>query len=538
MAGQSRFSMSATISLIDKVTAPMGYALKSIDNFSDKVRGRFGTATKSANTFGGSVGNIIKGVIGANLLERGLMLIVGGFKKAVSGAAMFESSLANFTTLLGGNEQSAKNLVKQLQILGAETPFEFKQLAKVVETLLPTMDGNIEQTIKTVRMLGDTAGGNADKLDRITRGFTKAMLKGKVDMESLNMIAEAGVPIHTELAKSMGFGKDQMTAFFKKVSTGTVSTEQLVKVFEQMTSEGGLFFGGMIRSSKTFDGVMSNMNDAMNLTFAGIGEAMLPTLKELAISITSTAVEVLKWVQSNKELIGKSFKSFTSVLSAVVKTIWFLRYVILAAVGAYTAFKIAVALSYIPLAIGTAITWAAQAALWVLIAAEYAASAASWVMNTALYALGLAFALGLWPIILIIAAIAAFIAIGVLLYKYWEPVSAFFSDLWTGIKDSFSSAINWIIAKFTAVVDYVIAKWNAVKSFLGFGDGNMNVNQNQTITPAGAGGGASPNNRGTNSTTTTNGKLSIDVNANSQNVTTKQEGKLPANMSLAYGRAN
>lgn len=106
------------------------------------------------------------------------------------------------------------------------------------------------------------------------------------------MIAEAGVPIHTELAKSMGFGKDQMTAFFKKVSSGTVSTEQLVKVFEQMTSKGGLFFGGMIRSSKTFNGVMSNMNDAMNLTFAGIGEAMLLAIKEIAVEITRCYINV------------------------------------------------------------------------------------------------------------------------------------------------------------------------------------------------------------------------------------------------------
>lgn len=51
-----------------------------------------------------------------------------------------------------------KKLVEQLQIMGAETPFEFQQLAKTVETLLPTMDGNIQKTIDTVRMLGDTAG--------------------------------------------------------------------------------------------------------------------------------------------------------------------------------------------------------------------------------------------------------------------------------------------------------------------------------------------------------------------------------------------
>jgi len=534
MAGASRFSINAVISLIDKMSAPMGYALKSVDNFADTVRNKFGKAQKSATGFNSSVGGIIRGLIGYNLLERGLSMIYGGFKKAVSGAAMFENSIANFTTLLGGSESKAKELVSRLQILGAETPYEFQTLAKTVQTLLPTMDGNIEKTIDTVRMLGDTAGGNAQKLESITRGFTKAMLKGKVDMESLNMIAEAGVPIHTELAKSMGYGKDQMTAFFKKVSSGTVGTDQLVKVFQQMTSEGGLFFGGMIRSSKTFDGVVSNMNDAVNLTFSAIGQEMLPVLKELALSITSTMTSILKWVQANKELIGTSFRAFISVVSFVAKTVWFLRYVILAAVAAYTVFKIAVALAYVPLAIGTAITWGAQVALMGLVIATKAGTVATYAWSAAQRIIN--FLLISNPIGLVITAIGILAYAIYDLYTNWEVYALRFNVSIQNFVTGFARAKMEVYELLNAIglisdKDLTGAKLDFLQNFTtGVKLQTEQIRQERQLN-----GYASPM-TGVNNTTTTNGNLGITVSADKgSSASITQGGTMPRGLTLRHG---
>jgi tape measure domain-containing protein len=390
-------------------------------------------------------------------------------------------------------------------------------------------------------MLGDTAGGNAQKLDSITRGFTKAMLKGKVNMESLNMIAEAGVPIHTELARSMGYGKDQMTAFFKKISTGTVGTEELVKVFQKMTSQGGLFFGGMIRSSKTFDGVMSNMNDAVNLTFAAIGQEMLPVLKELALSVTGTMTSILKWVQANKELIGSSFKTFVSVISFVAKTIWFLRYVILAAAAGYTVFKIAVAML----------------------------TAAQWLLNIAMNAN---------PIGAVILGIVALIAAGVLLYKNWDAVKTFFINFWNKwqglitlamfplwpfiqagklliqywqpVKDFFVSLWDGILYGINAIMPYIeklMGAVNYIGNLFGAGIGILGQGVNaaeqgaRTVT-AGVIPGAtrSPNNSGAvnnNTTNTTNGTIGMTVDSGNLFSSIVQKGTFPKGFTLDHGTA-
>lgn len=54
-----------------------------------------------------------------------------------------------------------------------------------------------------------------------------------------------------------------------------------------------------------------------------------------------------------------------------------------------------------------------------------------------------------------------------LVVKNWEPIKAFFTGLFDNIKDTVRAAIDWILNKIAKVGDV----WNATKSFFGFGDG-------------------------------------------------------------------
>ena len=63
-------------------------------------------------------------------------------------------------------------------------------------------------------------------------------------------------------------------------------------------------------------------------------------------------------------------------------------------------------------------------------------------------------------------AVAAIAGAAYLIYRNWEPVKAFFGNLWADITASFNTALEWITSK----IDWIGSKWNATKSFLGFGD--------------------------------------------------------------------
>lgn len=68
------------------------------------------------------------------------------------------------------------------------------------------------------------------------------------------------------------------------------------------------------------------------------------------------------------------------------------------------------------------------------------------------------------PIGLAITLLAAGAA---LVYQNWEPIKAFFIDLWAGIKRAFQSTIEWIMKKLA----WVGEKVQAAREFLGLGDG-------------------------------------------------------------------
>ena len=495
MAG--RFSIEAVFKAVDRVTSPVTRMQSTVSRFTRSASRGFRRLDRAISGMGRALASGTRaafkfGAIAVTAVAGAIALLVREFSK-------IEDAEAAFTPLLGSAAR-AKELVDALNVSAASTPFQFENLAGAANQLLPVMNGNIEKTIKTLRMLGDTAGGNAQKLDSITRGFTKAMLKGKVDMESLNMIAEAGVPIFTELAESMGVKVN--AAFFKMISAGKVTTTQLTKAFEKMTSSGGVFFGGMEIASKTTSGLLSTLKDNISLTAATLGEILAPTVKELIIGATELARKIRTWVTANKELIRSEFIKFVekaksslfklidavqqmagdrSLLDVLSEGIDLLaRFaafltkngaIILKVIGSVIALSLVLKALGIAMAVVNLVMLANPIGLIIVgIAALIAAVAAVIIWwdelkkaffegGQAVDAVVLAFALATGPI-------GWFISAAALIVRHWEPIKAFFTDLWKGIVERFNAAV----AKIMSIVNRIKGAVSSVGSLFGFGD--------------------------------------------------------------------
>ena len=71
------------------------------------------------------------------------------------------------------------------------------------------------------------------------------------------------------------------------------------------------------------------------------------------------------------------------------------------------------------------------------------------------------------PIGLVVAAVAALITIGVLLYKNWDTIKEFFTNLWEKVKEIFWSTVEWIKQLFLNYhpAGLVIKHWETIKEF-------------------------------------------------------------------------
>lgn len=234
----------------------------------------------------------------------------GAIAKTIQSASQIEDIAASFEPLAGGAER-ATELVQKLNETAATTPFQIEGIAKAAQVLLPAMNGDLDLTVERFRMIGDTAGGNAEKMTRIASVYSRALLKNKVEMGDINQLAEKGIPIYSELSESMGITVEQLT---KMASRGEITGDDLTKAFQKMTSEGGIFYRGMDIASKTFSGKMSTMKDNVNLLAANLGSQLLPMASQTADMITEF---VQSFDDEQVDQFGESVKFvFKGILTA------------------------------------------------------------------------------------------------------------------------------------------------------------------------------------------------------------------------------
>ncbi len=413
-----QFSIEAVFKAIDKFSKPLKGMNKNTSQFSRALRTDFAKAQRRVKQFSVSVkqniGRVVKGaLVGA------VVAIGAGITKMIQEASKIEDITAAFTPMMGG-AQEAEKLVSALNDTAASTPFQLGDISKATQQLLPAMNRDIGKTVKTFRMLGDTAGGSAEKLNTISAVYSRAMLKNKVETGDLNILTERGIPIYNELSKSMGISVAEMS---KMAAQGKITGQDLTNAFEAMTSEGGVFFQGMEIASKTLTGKISTLKDNIALTGATIGKNLLPIIKPLVDRAIEIAGAVRKWAEQNRSLINVKINNFIKKTVDVVKTaitvfstLWkiikpFLP-LIIAIVAALLAYEAVMFASAAALNVFTAATKLARGFQFLYVAGTKGMTAAQAQFN------GVAMAN---PIALIIAAIAALIAIlTIAIVKYEE----------------------------------------------------------------------------------------------------------------------
>lgn len=259
---------------------------KSADAAEDKVKGM-------SLKMKGFIGAAIAGVVALGVAS-------------LTAAGDMEMLTTQFEVMLGSTE-AAVAMMDQLKTFAASTPFALEDLATGTQQLL-SFGVAENDVVDAMKLLGDTAGGNAEKLNGLVLAYGKVQAKGKASMEEINMLTERGVPIISTLREQLGVTED---AFFKLVSAGKIGRDDITQAFRTMTSEGGMFFEGMKKQSLTFQGLISTMKDNIKLMLAGIGETLLPVAKQVIETITELVQGPL----------GDLVKALVSSLAPVIETV-------------------------------------------------------------------------------------------------------------------------------------------------------------------------------------------------------------------------
>lgn len=278
-----------------------------------------------------------------------LKTMVTGFIAAYGGKKLWEmligsnAEMEQYTTSLEvmlGSAEKASAMIAEMREFAAKTPLT---LDNVISSGTMLMSYGVDESslIDTMTKLGDLASGNAEKMDRITLAYGQMLAKGKVTGEELRQMTEAGVPLQTALAESIGVTGEE---FSKMVSKGEVGIDALNKAITELTTGDGKFAGMMEKQSETMQGMLSTLQDNISEFFRKMGEGAFGEVKSVSQDVSDQLAEweqdgtLDEWAQNS----GVLLKNLVAFMKQAISVGFRFKEVILAGAVALGTFKVAV----------------------------------------------------------------------------------------------------------------------------------------------------------------------------------------------------
>jgi len=229
-------------------------------------------------------GQKLKGV-GQGLTVGVTMPILAAGAAGLKFAASMESSAVKYGVLLGDMSKGIP-FTEDLKKLAAETPLAFGGLDEAAQKLLG-FQVPAEGLLDKLRMLGDLSKGNSEQLQSIALAYGKMSAAGRADMETMNILIGAGVPILGALAKEM---KVNGTPEIRKMTeAGKIGFGDVEKALKSLVAEGGLYHDMMKRVAETAEGKLSTSLDSLKDAAGSAMESLIPLVKDILDGVTGAA---------------------------------------------------------------------------------------------------------------------------------------------------------------------------------------------------------------------------------------------------------
>lgn len=289
------------------------------------------------------------GVSGVSDEMKKMKTLITGFIAAYGGKKLWEmligsnAEMEQYTTSLEvmlGSTEKASAMIEKMREFAAKTPLT---LDNVISggTMLMSYGVDESNLIDTMTKLGDLASGNAEKMDRITLAYGQMLAKGKVTGEELMQMTEAGVPLQTALAESIGVTGEE---FSKMVSAGKVGIDDLNKAITGLTTGNGKFAGMMEKQSQTMQGMLSTLQDNLSEFMRKMGEGAFGEVKSALQEASDLLAEweedgtLDRWAQG----VGVLLKNLIAFLKQAISVGLDFKEAIIAGAVALGTFKIAI----------------------------------------------------------------------------------------------------------------------------------------------------------------------------------------------------
>lgn len=212
----------------------------------------------------------------------------------------FQEIETSLEVLLGSEEKAAK-LMGEVKEFAKVSPLDLKSTAAATQMMLG-FNIEAEKVPRYLQAIGDISMGNTQRFNSLTLAFSQMSATGKLMGQDLNQMINAGFNPLQIMADKTG---KSIATLKEEMSKGAITSQMVQQAFIDATDAGGKFYQMSEKASKTINGQISMLQDALDAMFNSLGEQSEGVMLG-AIETTTSLVE-------NYETVGKVIAGLVAV---------------------------------------------------------------------------------------------------------------------------------------------------------------------------------------------------------------------------------
>lgn len=231
-------------------------------------------------------------------------------KAGIGYNALSEQAQVAWSTILGSNE-AASQMMDKITDYAAKTPFTKMGVDTMAKQLTNAgFQGQaLFDQLDKIGDMGSAFGIQEDSLREMVRQYAQVQQAQVAYTEDLNILQDRGIPIFKALGEVMGVPISQVK---KLASEGKVTADVYNKALDSIASKTK---GAMENQSKTFNGMISTMEDNLSVL---IGLLTKPMFDKMKAGLESLIPKVDKLTEAT-EIFINSLESGNSISESLYK---------------------------------------------------------------------------------------------------------------------------------------------------------------------------------------------------------------------------
>lgn len=409
-------------------------AINSIRKYNSEIKNLESRIQHLSSINGGGIqskiGEAMQQIPFAGMLTNPFIVAGGIAAKSLQVGIQSEMQRASFDTILGSQE-AGKAMFDDIAKYAKDSPFEKMGLGDNAKTMLGYGIA-AEKIIPTMKMLGDVAMGDQNKLNLLTYAFSQISANGYLMGQDMHQLVNAGFNPLKEISKMTGESMEQLK---KRMENGKISISEVEAAFQHATSEGGMFYGMAEKMGQTLGGRWSTFMD----TLAELGLKVYAALEPIVKPILEFLIKGTEWLGNTLGGLVDSFKE-----------------------GSLSGMLIAGVLSGLVIGYGALSLWTGIN------------TAKTWLLNESMIALKATFLAN--PIFWVVGAFAALTAGLIYAWNHFEGFRKFLYGLWESVKTIFGNIGRFVAGVFAPIGEIVSAFQKGDWSGVAVGAAKMGAN--------------------------------------------------------------